>query len=283
MRGIGLIAVFFVLLLACGGGTEYRVHPLRDAGVRADLCVFLWNGENYVGSVEELILSLKLSGINCILFSSNAIDYHLSPEGRAEFINFIDKFVSAGIKFELVLSRNDWIFPDRRQDLIYILDLYRDFSNAYGREIPINLDIEPHAIEGQQNFIDPEIWALYMETLTEVRNRVNYLNPVISYVYRYYGFDTEVLPFADTLVVMLYITDLQRIEENALYYRNITSEQGKGLRIAFSVERNPVGGESFYYRRKELLRDALRIADRVGAEGIVLQDYEDLMSYLYSS
>ena len=284
MRGTGAVLVFFLLLLACGGGSEEesRVHPLRDAGVKADLCVFLWDGENYVGRAEGLILSLKQNGINCLLFSSNAIDYYLSQDGRTELVSFVDKLTSAGIKFELVLSRNDWIFPDRRQDLIYLLDLYRDFSSAYGREIPINLDIEPHAIEGQQNFIDPDIWNLYIETLTEVRNRVSYLNPVISYVYRYYGFDSEVLNFADTLVVMLYITDLQRIEDNVAYYRSITSGQGKGLRIAFSVERNPIGGESFYYERKELLRDALKIADRVGVDGIILQDYEDLMSYLSS-
>ncbi len=284
MRGIGVVAVILMLLLACGGEDEERsgIHPIREAGVKVELCVFLWDGENYVGRAEGLTLYLKQNGINCLLFSSNAIDYYLSRDGRAELVSFIDKLSSAGIKFELVLSRNDWIFPDRRQDLIYILDLYRDFSNAYGREIPINLDIEPHAIDGQQNFIDPDIWTLYIETLTEVRNRVSYLNPVISYVYRYYSFDTEVLPFADTLVVMLYITDLQRIEENVTYYRSITSGQGKGLRIAFSVERNPVGGESFYWESKELLRDALRIVDGSGADGIILQDYEDLMSYLSS-
>ena len=245
-----------------------------------DVCVFLWNGENYVGKEKDLISSLRSNGINCLLFSSNAIDYYLSPEGRKDLIDFISALDSAGIKFEILLSRNDWIFPENRRHLFYILDLYRDFLETFGKDIPVNLDIEPHAIEGQRDFIDPDIWNLYIETLTQVRNRVNYLNPLISYVYRYYGFDEDVVPLSDTLVVMLYITDLSRIEENVVYYREITAKFGKGLRIAFSVEKDLTGGESFYKESKGKLKEALKIAENSGADGIVLQDYENLMSYL---
>ncbi len=273
-----LIFIFsLVLITACGGG-EGEIHPIRDANHDIDVCVFLWNGERYIDTPSSLAKSLKDNGINCLLFSSNIIDFYLSPEGREKLLYFINTLASRGIKFEFLLSRNDWIYPNRRKELIRILNHYREFSTFYGMNLPMNVDIEPHTIEGQSDFIDPPIERLYLETLSEIKNTIGNFNPVISYVYRYYGVDKKVLEYTDTLVVMLYITDLDRIRENLVYYRELV--KGKGLRIAFSVEDRIIGGESFYHAGKEALKSAIEISDTNGADSVVIQDYVWLMELL---
>ncbi len=294
LRILGISLV--LLILSCGGGsksdannsvnlpevireTPSNLHPIKDAEGNLEVCVFLWNGEEYLDKREELLDSLISEGINCLLFSSNHIDY-LMGEGRYTLKDFVDNLRVHGIRFEIVLSKNRWIFPYMRGELLEFLGLYKDFVKFYGSYIPINLDIEPHVISSQTTgeFITPYYRRLYLDTLREAKNSVGRFNPVISYAYRYYGLDKDVLEYTDTLVVMLYLNQLDRIRENVNYYRSITKE--KKLRIALSVEESIVGGFSFYYKDKEELRTAIGVVATEGAESIVFQDYFWLMSYL---
>lgn len=175
-------------------------------GGNFETAIWVWNDE-VIHNQKDYKYFMEF----CRLFRINRVYLALDKTSRTQLFNeqknqmkdFLYSLHAANIRCELLLGENSWIFADKRDDLLQIIEQWMDYqisAPGYSRWDGIHLDIEPHS-----SLIRPEElgWEdvkeryipLYLETLSLVRDKVKErLEKEISAMKRESGMASEAVP-----------------------------------------------------------------------------------------
>ena len=117
--------------------------PSAGVGISAGFAAYAWKARNVLGAarLEGFWDRLAERGVNRFLLSFEPAEMAglRSPSAfRTRVIAFISDAARHGVPVELLLGEPSWILPDRRSDLVTIVEQVRDVPFA-----GIELDMEP--------------------------------------------------------------------------------------------------------------------------------------------
>ena len=254
---------------------------------------YVWNSEDFLGnpSLEiEFIKSCNSLGLNGIYLSLNGeqIREFLGDfAGNQKLMQFISLAKSRGLSVQLLLGENSWIYPDNREKLLAIVNLFNRFNKLAGNNgfDGLHLDIEPHSLT-RWRFERTKLEQLYIETLSEVKRISN--KPVIvdispAYLkvkFQGYSLADKVFSVVDGVNVMAYTTDLSYLKQICKSFSRLASIYGKPVTISLSVEKNLSDLETLFRKPKDFFFKTLKVIESSGIDSVAFQDYTGLVDYM---
>ncbi|WP_456392934.1 TolC family protein [Persephonella sp.] len=265
---------------------QFQIDRLKGIEFEA----YVWKTENILKdrrNIKFFIADLSSAGLKGVYFSLNGkqiASYLTSSDNNLSVL--LEEAHLRDINVELLLGENTWIYPENREKLIRIVKLADDFNakHTYGFSA-IHLDIEPHSLPDFQ--LDTEgIIQLYLKTLYQVRKNSK-MKVCVDISYRYADIKAgkktlaeKVLETVDCVNVMLYTTDIDRIEKYAKIYRKLKKTYKKDIRISLSVEKDQPPYISLFKHDVDRLLKILDVLKKYGFKTVAFQNYSDFTAYM---
>ena len=273
--------------------TTSKPERIRSPELNLLLFAYVWNSEDFLGnpSLEiEFIKSCNSLGLNGIYLSLNGEqirEFLGNFAGNQKLMKFISLAKSKGLSVQLLLGENSWIYPDNREKLLAIVNLFNRFNKLAGSNgfDGLHLDIEPHSLT-QWKFEKAKLEQFYLETLSEVKRISNKpvivdISPVYLKVeFQGYSLADKVFSVVDGVNVMAYTTDLSYLKRICENFSHLASTYGKPITISLSVEENLSDLETFFRRPKDFFFKALKVIESSGIDSVAFQDYTGLVNYM---
>jgi len=184
-----------------------------------------------------------------------------------------------GIRADLLLGEPTWLYPEKRKDLIRIVEKMKKFSFK-----GLHLDIEPDSLPDSENRRQ-ELLGYLKDTVKEVRQASD-MKLSLSIHPRYLEGGPDSLSSLDLagldleyISVMIYTTDPEKAVRRMRDIMIVNTSQY--FCLAQSVERVLSPSESYFSSGEGLYRERM---ERIGRElsaskgfrGLVIQAWEDL-------
>ncbi|GEM_PF-3044448 len=257
-----------------------------------ELQAYFWHTEGLIGKVQrerELLEKLVKLGIRTVYLSLNGkqIEEFLnSTGGNKKLKEFIRRAHDRGIEVQLLLGENTWIYPENRDKLLEIVELFNRFNIYAGRDgfSALHLDVEPHALPGWKES-KGRLAELYIETLNEVKNTCE--KPVFADISPQYdgvnygeeSLTEAVIETVNGVNVMCYSTNINHLKRKARQYARLSLRELKPVLISLSVERELPPSESFFRKPKEEFEKAVRTIRLEGIKAVAVQNLTDFIAY----
>lgn len=184
---------------------EKSIEPLNK-----DCAVWVWGDELFKDKEqrEKFLEVAQIMGINRIYLGlSNSLRKDLLTDNSNKLAEFLFNLHKKNIKTELLLGENSWIFPDKRIDLIKIVEQWMKYQTKRPqseRWDGLHLDIEPHStniLPANKKWADVkgEYFPYYLETIQLVWQTIENEIEIVLDKQKIESPDLEQYPFVETL------------------------------------------------------------------------------------
>ncbi len=246
--------------------------------------VYLWNYDE-VRRYSKFWDQSRSLGINRILLSLNHQEINSVAADASELQEIISKAHRYGIKVELLLGDPDWILPEKRGDLLQIIESlqYIDFDG-------LHLDIEPDQLKSDLS--RDALQKAFVETVSQA-TAASFWPVGISIHPRYLKTQPTSLcipcEFSEAnvreITVMYYSMNIDRIVETL---KSAMHEfPGMVFSLAQSVERELGPENSYAIKPKTIFKQAMQklhhALQSANFGGLIIQSWEEWKSYQHEN
>jgi hypothetical protein len=272
-------------MIAAPKGQTITETPAKAALVSSDrpLSVYVWDASPFLAPETRAssLNDLRNKGFDHFLISLTAeqIEKLDSFYGMMELKDLLSAAERMGIRADLLLGEPTWLYPEKRKDLIRIVEKMKKFSFK-----GLHLDIEPDSLPDSENRRQ-ELLGYLKDTVKEVRQASD-MKLSLSIHPRYLEGGPDSLSSLDLagldleyISVMIYTTDPEKAVRRMRDIMIVNTSQY--FCLAQSVERVLSPSESYFSSGEGLYRERM---ERIGRElsaskgfrGLVIQAWEDL-------
>lgn len=264
-----------------------RLKEEKGSSINADASmpksVYVWDASAFLApeTRRSSLNELKARGFDHFLisFTADQIGKLDNYYNRMELQDLLSASQTMGIRADLLLGEPTWLYPDKRRELIKIIEKMKRF-----RFKGLHLDIEPDSLPGAEGKRE-ELLVQLTDTLKEVKNASD-MNLSISVHPRYLEGDLGALSsrlFAglglEYTAVMIYTTNpdtaAKRMRDIMLMHPSLC------FRLAQSVERALPPEESYFSSGMDAYRESMggissELSNMSKFRGVIIQAWEDI-------
>jgi len=199
MKKIFLL-ITLILLIGCGSSSKSN-----STSNNSTLSIYIWSkGFNeYNNSYIDKVL--KENNITNIILSSSA------EQNKTKFLDFIKNK-----KYELIISNNNYIFPERREDLLNKIKTLLQYTSI------IHLDIEPHTFDDfKEN--NTTYYEYYIDMLKDIKKNFPNITINISIPTFYdLNYTTQMQKYTNKIYLMAYeFKNYSQLKRRIDKYKNL--------------------------------------------------------------
>jgi len=204
MKKIFLL-IILIFLIGCGNSSKSNSTYNLNKNNSTLLSIYIWSkGFNeYNNSFINKIL--KENNITNVILSSSA------EQNKTKFLDFIKNK-----KYELIISNNNYIFPEKREDLLNKIKTLSQYTST------IHLDIEPHTFDDfKEN--NTTYYEYYIDMLKDIKKNFPNITINISIPTFYdLNYTTQMKQYTDKIYLMAYeFKNYSQLKRRVDRYKNL--------------------------------------------------------------
>lgn len=212
-----------LLYMFTQAGLEFNASYLKKSDVTSRLnrartgerWLYIWSKQFNEFSNELIFSFLKAKGIKNVLLSAGI------KSSEEKLSDFVASSKEKDVHVELMVSNNNWIFPDRNETVV------KEAKRLWKMSPYLHLDVEPHVLKGFKSspFLYWQQYLSMIKSLSEIKNSEFRLSVSLP-ISVPQEILVEIAPLVDMIHIMAYErTNLLSIQRGISVFKQVKTDK----------------------------------------------------------